>query len=327
VRMGLHTGEGALGGEGYTGLEVHRTARIADTGHGGQVILSAATAAPIRDGLPRGLSLRELGPHRLRDFPQPEQLFQLLIDGLQEDFPPLRTQGPSAVRLPNPLTSFVGRERELIEVRELLQRARLLTLTGPGGIGKTRLSLRVAAEAAPAFRDGVFFVPLAQIRDPELLAPTILSALGVQHSTGDPFTGLRNCLVSRELLLLLDNFEQLLEAGPEVAGCLQAAPGLKALVTSRAPLRVYGEREYLVPCLRLPAADESAQGAAEARRSRCSRSGPPPPGRILLSPKPTPSWWPRSPYGWAACRWPSSWPRRGSSSCLRKRSCRGCLPA
>jgi predicted ATPase len=138
----------------------------------------------------------------------------------------------------------------------------LLTLTGPGGIGKTRLSLRVAAEAAPAFRDGVFFVPLAQIRDPELLAPTILSALGVQHSTGDPFTGLRNYLVSRELLLLLDNFEQLLEAGPEVAGCLQAAPGLKALVTSRAPLRVYGEREYLVPCLRLPAAGESAQGAA-----------------------------------------------------------------
>jgi class 3 adenylate cyclase len=125
LRMGLHTGEGALGGEGYTGLEVHRTARIADTGHGGQVILSAATAAPIRDGLPRGLSLRELGPHRLKDFPQPEQLFQLLIDGLQEDFPPLRTQGPSAVRLPNPLTSFVGRERELIEVREILQRCAL----------------------------------------------------------------------------------------------------------------------------------------------------------------------------------------------------------
>jgi predicted ATPase/class 3 adenylate cyclase len=262
VRMGLHTGEGALAGEGYTGLAVHRAARIADVGHGGQVLLSAATAMMVREDLPRGLSLRELGPHRLKDFPQPEELFQLVIDGLQVEFPPLRAQGPAAVQLPNPLTSFIGRERELQEAREQLANARLLTLTGPGGIGKTRLSLRLAAEAAAAFHDGVFFVPLAQIRDPGLLAPTILSCLGLRPSAGDLRFALQEHLRPRQLLLVLDNFEQLLPAAPQVADCLQAAPGLKALVTSRAPLRVYGEREYPVPSLRLPAAGGSAEEAA-----------------------------------------------------------------
>jgi predicted ATPase/class 3 adenylate cyclase len=266
VRMGLHTGEGTLGGNGYMGLEVHRAARIAGAGHGGQVLLSGASAALVRDGLPRWVSLRKLGLYRLQDFPQPEELFQLVIEGLQGEFPPPRTQGPASVRLPTPLTSFVGRERELGELQAELQKTRLLTLTGPGGIGKTRLSLQAAAEAAPAFDDGVFFVPLAQISDPSLLTAAVLSSLALPPG-GDPSSALRAHLGSRRLLLVLDNFEQLLLAGPQVTEWLQAAPGLKVLVTSRAPLHVYGEREYPVPPLGLPSRSSGLSEPGEGPRS------------------------------------------------------------
>jgi len=273
VRMGLHTGEGSLAGGSYVGLAVHRAARVADAGHGGQVLLSAATAALVQDGLPQGLSLRPLGTHRLKDLPGADELFQLVIEGLVSEFPPLRSQRPAASRLPTPLSCFVGRERELGEVRAELSRTRLLTLTGPGGIGKTRLSLQAAAESGPDFADGVFFVPLAQVRDPNLLAPAILSALGLPPRADDPRSAVHAYLAPRELLLVLDNFEQLLGAAAQVGECLQAAPALKVLVTSRAPLHVYGEREYPVPPLDLqapglpPAAGKSATAVEWAARS------------------------------------------------------------
>jgi len=160
--------------------------------------------------------------------------------------------GFTNINLPHQLTSFVGRERELQEVLEGLTVSRLLTLTGPGGTGKTRLSLQAAAEVAPDFPDGVFFVPLAPITDPELVVPTVLSSLDLPPATGDPFSSLREYLEPRRILLVLDNFEQILAAGPQVGEWLRAAQGLKVLVSSRAPLRVYGEREYAVPPLGMP---------------------------------------------------------------------------
>ncbi len=259
VRIGIHTGEGVLGGDNYMGLEVHRAARIGTAGHGGQVVLSEATATLLRDNLPTDLSLRDLGCHRLKDLPQTERLFQLLIPGPPADFPPPRTLGFTNINLPHQLTSFVGRERELQEVQEGLAASRLLTLTGPGGTGKTRLSLQAAAEVAPDFPDGVFFVPLAPITDPELVVPTILSSLDLPPATGDQLSSLREYLEPRRILLVLDNFEQILTAGPQVGEWLRAAPGLKVLVTSRAPLSVYGEREYAVPPLGMPDPSRAAE--------------------------------------------------------------------
>ena len=261
VRIGIHSGEGVLGGDNYMGLEVHRAARIGNAGHGGQVILSEATATLLKDNLPKDLSLRELGCHRLKDLPEGEQLFQLLIPGLPADFPPPRTLGFTNINLPHQLTSFIGREREVNEVLNGLTESRLLTLTGPGGTGKTRLSLQAAAEAAPGFPDGVFFVPLAPITDPELVVPTVLSSLNLPPAPGDPLSSLREYLQPRRILLLLDNFEQILSAGPQVAEWLHSAPGLKVLVTSRAPLRVYGEREYSVPPLEMPDPDRQVKPA------------------------------------------------------------------
>jgi predicted ATPase/class 3 adenylate cyclase len=252
VRMGLHTGEGMLGGDNYMGLDVNRAARIGAAGHGGQVLLSQTTGALVRDSLPADLCLRELGRHRLKDLPLPEPLFQLVADGLPLEFPPPRTLGSGPVRLPRQLTSFVGREGELRRILQALSGTRLLTLLGPGGTGKTRLSLQAAAEAAPGFPDGVFFVPLGSISDPVLVAPTVLSALELPPAAGDPASALKEHLKARRTLLVLDNFEQILTAGAQVAEWLRETPELKVLVTSRAPLGVYGERQYPVPPLELP---------------------------------------------------------------------------
>ncbi len=231
VRMGLHTGRPHVGREGYVGEDVHLAARIAAAGHGGQVLVSQATRALV-DG-----ELTDLGEHRLKDFSEPVWIFQLG----EERFPPLKTI--SNTNLPRPASSFVGREREVAEVVELLQDgARLVTLSGPGGSGKTRLAIESAAELVPEFRNGVFWVGLAALRDPTLVAETVAQTLGAKD-------GLAEHIGERELLLLLDNFEQVVEAAPELASLLESCPNLRLLVTSRELLRVRGEVEYPVPPL------------------------------------------------------------------------------
>jgi len=258
VRMGLHTGEGRLGGDNYVGLDVHRAARIAAAGHGGQILLSAATSTLVEAALPDGAALRDLGSHRLKDLTQPEHLAELVIGGLQQDFPPLRSlETPS--RLPTELTSFVGRQREVDETTRLLETRRLLTLTGPGGTGKTRLAIRIASSLVSSFRDGVFFVDLATLTDPALVAPSIARSLGLREQADRPIVDmLTGHLEPRELLLVLDNFEHLLPASEVVKDLLEAAPRLKVLVTSRSILNLYGEQQFAVPPLELPDASPDA---------------------------------------------------------------------
>jgi predicted ATPase/class 3 adenylate cyclase len=237
VRMGIHTGTPHLGGEGYVGADVHRAARIAAAGHGGQVLVSAATAALVGTE-----GLRELGEHRLKDFEQPVSIYQLG----DERFPPLRTI--SNTNLPRPASSFVGRDSEVAEVSALLQDgARLLTLTGPGGSGKTRLAIEAAASLVPEFKAGVFWVGLAPVRDPALVSETIGQTLGAKN-------GLADHIGEREMLLLVDNLEQVIAAAPDLAGLVESCPNLRLLVTSRERLRVRGEVEYPV----LPLVDPEA---------------------------------------------------------------------
>jgi predicted ATPase/class 3 adenylate cyclase len=253
VRMGLHTGEAERAGRDYAGLDVHRAARISAAARGGQVLLSSVTRLLAERALPEGVRLRDLGEHRLKDLSRPERLHQLCIDGLPAEFPPPRTLDAGRDALPSQPTSFVGREREVAEARALLERTRALTLTGPGGTGKTRLALRVAAESADAFRDGVVFVALAALEDPSLVASTVAAAVGVQEEAGRPIlTGLTERLAGMDVLLVLDNYEQLLPAAPLVGELLAAGPGVRILVTSRAPLRVAWEHEYEVRPLALP---------------------------------------------------------------------------
>jgi predicted ATPase/class 3 adenylate cyclase len=253
VRIGLHTGEGTLGARDYVGLDVHRAARIAGAGHGGQVLLSETTRSLTAASLPNEASLRDLGPHRLKDLERPEHLFQLVLADLPSDFPPPRTLDARPNNLPAQLTSFVGRGEELGDVTRLLGRTRLLTLTGPGGTGKTRLSLEVAARRLLDHADGVFFVELGPITDPSLVPSTIAGAMGVPEEAGRPVLDtLRDHLRDRDLLLVLDNFEQVVEAAPMVEELLAAAPGLTVMATSRVVLSVRGEQEYPVPPLHLP---------------------------------------------------------------------------
>jgi predicted ATPase/class 3 adenylate cyclase len=255
VRMGLHTGEPTLTPAGYVGLDVHRAARISAAGHGGQILLSQTTRDLVQHDLPLGASLRDLGPHRLKDLQHPEHLCQLVLPELPADFPPLKSLEAHRQNLPVQLTPFLGREQELAAVRERLlhEEVRLLTLTGPGGTGKTRLGLQAVADLIHAFEDGVFFVELAPISDPGLVASAIAHALGVRENQGQPLLeSLRDYLREKALLLVLDNFEQVLEAAPVVLELLTAAPRLKVLVTSRAPLHLRGEKEFPVLPLGLP---------------------------------------------------------------------------
>src|SRR3989454_9172037 len=184
VRMGLHTGEGVLGGDNYVGIDVNRAARIAAAAHGGQVILSDATRGLVEHSLPDGASLRDLGEHRLKDIAHPEHLHDLVIEGLPADFPPPRTLDARPNNLPVQLTSFVGREEQIAEMKQLLGRTRLLTLTGAGGTGKSRLALQIAAETLTDYRDGCFFVDLAPITDPALVPAVMARALGVPETPG-----------------------------------------------------------------------------------------------------------------------------------------------
>ena len=242
VRIGVHTGTPLLTDEGYVGEDVHLGARIAAAGHGGQVLLSAATRSAA------GGDVSDLGEHRLKDFPGPVAIFQLG----STRFPPLKTI--SNTNLPRPASSFVGREREVAEVVALLSGHRLVTLSGPGGSGKTRLALEAAAEMVGEFRAGVFWIGLATLRDPSLVADTIAEALGAKD-------GLSQWIGERELLLLLDNLEQVIDVAPELAELLEACANLRLLVTSRELLRVRGEVDYPV----LPLADPDAVELFTAR--------------------------------------------------------------
>jgi predicted ATPase/class 3 adenylate cyclase len=253
IRIGLHTGEGSLSAGDYVGLDVHRAARIAAAGHGGQVLLSDTTKALTASALPDGVSLRDLGERRLKDLSRPERIHQLVIVGLPDEFPPLKTLDATPNNLPVQLSSFLGRERELEEVASQLEKTRLLTLTGPGGTGKTRLSLQVGARLADRFPDGIYFVPLSLLHDPELVPGTIAQELGLPDRGGlSPMASLIDYLRQRRMLLILDNFEQVSDAAPRVSELLAAAPNLSMLITSRSVLRLYGEREYPVPPLATP---------------------------------------------------------------------------
>ncbi|HET7516960.1 MAG TPA: AAA family ATPase, partial [Actinomycetes bacterium] len=250
VRMGVHTGEGVLGGDDYAGIDVHRAARIADAAHGGQVLLSDATRGLVQHTLDAGASLRDLGTHRLRGIDEPERLHQLVVEGLPSGFPPPRTLDARPSNLPLQLTSFVGREAEIAEVEQLLGQTRLLTLTGPGGSGKSRLALRVAGELLTRFRDGSCFVDLSPVVDPALVPAAVANALGVPEAAGRPILDeVKEHLRNRELLQVIDNFEQVAEAGPVIEELLGAAPRLRTMVTSRVVLSLRGEQEYPVPAL------------------------------------------------------------------------------
>jgi predicted ATPase/class 3 adenylate cyclase len=253
IRVGLHTGEGMLSANDYVGIDVHRAARIAAAGHGGQVLLSETTRTLTEGTLPPGVTLRDLGLRRLKDLSRPERIHQLVIEGLPADFPPLKTLDATPNNLPTQLSSFLGRERELAEVEALLAKTRLLTLTGPGGTGKTRLSLQVGARLADRFPDGIFFVPLSLLRDADLVPGTIAQELGLADRGGlTPMAALIDHIRQRRMLLILDNFEQVGDAAPRISELLAAAPELTVLGTSRSALRIYGEREYPVPPLATP---------------------------------------------------------------------------
>jgi predicted ATPase/class 3 adenylate cyclase len=251
VRMGIHTGEPRLLEGRYVGLDVHRAARVMASGHGAQVVISQTTC----DLLDDSFSLRDLGEHRLKDLSHPQRLYQLQIDGLAQEFPALKTLENRPTNLPVQPTALIGRERELENVELLLQRddVQLVTLTGPGGTGKTRLALQVAAEMIEKFASGVFFVSLAAISDPTLVVPTIAQTLGIREQGGERLQEtLQEYLRDRQLLLVLDNFEQITAAAPSVASLLRSAEQMKLLVTSRTPLHLSGERAYDVLPLSLP---------------------------------------------------------------------------
>jgi predicted ATPase/class 3 adenylate cyclase len=259
VRMGLHTGVARLGGDNYVGLDVHRAARIAAAGHGGQVLLSEATRALADHALPGDTHLRDLGQHRLKDLEQPVRIWQLEIDGLPADYPDLRTLDARPGNLPRPLTSFVGRERELARLVDLVRGHCLVSLTGAGGTGKTRLALKAAEELRDSLPDGAFFVDLSALRDPALVPLAITRALrlGVDPG-GDALHAARGYLRDREALLLVDNFEQVVEAANVVEELLASTSRLRVLVTSRSPLGIYGEQELELPPFDVPA-DASAE--------------------------------------------------------------------
>jgi predicted ATPase/class 3 adenylate cyclase len=252
VRMGLHSGEPVWYEDDYVGIDVHRAARIAASAHGGQVVVSEETRLLAQARLPAGVSFRDLGLHRLKDIQAPEHLYQLAAAGLPERFPRLKSLGAPA-SLPVPSTSLVGRDDDLEQLRAAILRpgVRLVTLTGTGGVGKTRLALAAAAALEEAFPDGVFFIPLAAVRDTGAMWRTIAEHLdaGREVPAADAVTGY---LGGRQALLVLDNLEQLAGAAAVVVRLLAAAPGLVVLATSRRALHLQGEQAWPVPALQVP---------------------------------------------------------------------------
>ena len=261
VRMGIHTGEASKTATGLVGLDVHRAARVAAVGYGGQVLLSETAAALVRDSLPAGAAFKDLGVHRLKDLGRPERIFQLQAPGLQAEFPPLRSLGNPALlnNLPAQLSTFIGRDRELSEVRALVESSRMVTLTGAGGSGKTRLSLQVAAEMLDGTGDGVWLVELAAVSDPDAVPSAISGALGIAPQPGRAaLEALLDALGPQDILIVLDNCEHLIDACAKTADALlRRCPRVHLVATSREPLGITGETIYRVPSLSLPASEGS----------------------------------------------------------------------
>jgi predicted ATPase/class 3 adenylate cyclase len=253
VRMGLHAGEASLAGGDLVGYDINRAARIAGAAHGGQIVVSDAVKALAGGLAADGIELRDLGEHRLKDLVEPEQLAQVVAAGLAGEFPPLHSIDRPTNHLPAQLTSFIGRQQELEACLRLLAGTRLLTLTGPGGIGKTRLSLELASAAASEFPDGLWFVPLEPVRERALVLPTIAHTLGVTERANRPaIDGIAEVIGDGRVLFVLDNFEQVIDAAPVLPELLGRVPGLKVVVSSRTALRVSGEQEFAVPGLPSP---------------------------------------------------------------------------
>src|SRR5271170_1853874 len=268
LRIGVHTGEIQLRDEGnYAGPTINRTARLRDLAHGGQTVLSGATEAMVIDRLTDGVWLTDLGTHPLRDLPRPERVVQLCHPDLVNDFPPLRSSTAVVSRhLPVQLTSFVGRDAELTQVRQLLAENRVVTVTGAGGAGKTRLAVQVAAKMAGEFKDGIRYVDLAPITDPDLVPIAVARALGLpDHPGRSTMDTVTRFVADRQMLMVLDNCEHLLDASAAmVIALLGAAAGLTLLTTSREPIGVAGEVSWRVPSLSL--SDEAIELFADRAR-------------------------------------------------------------
>jgi predicted ATPase/class 3 adenylate cyclase/Tfp pilus assembly protein PilF len=260
VRMGIHTGEPTVTQEGYVGSDVHLGARICAVAWGEQILVSDASARLVAQ-LPDA-SLRDLGKHSLKDIDDPVRLHQVVAPGLRHDFPPPRTASSHPTNLPPTLPPLVGRAEDLTELVSLLAAAdsRVVTLTGPGGVGKTRVALAAGTEALHSFDDGVFFIDLSALADPALVVGAIATALGLRESPGRTLTEfLSDYLAPRHTLLILDNLEHLLDAAADVAALVSSAPSLKVLVTSREPLRIAGEKEFPLPPLALPVSGDELE--------------------------------------------------------------------
>jgi predicted ATPase/class 3 adenylate cyclase/DNA-binding CsgD family transcriptional regulator len=260
ARMGIHTGEASETASGLVGLDVHRAGQVAAVAHGGQVLVSETAAALMPEPLPAGAALRDLGVHRLKDLGRPEHIFQLQAPGLRAEFPLLRSLGSAALpnNLPAQLTTFIGRSRELAEVRALVESSRLVTLTGAGGCGKTRLGLQVAAGLLDGSGDGVWLVEFAAVTSPDAVAATVAKALGIGAQPGRPVTEtLLDALAPQDVLIVFDNCEHLIDACAKTAELiLRRCPRVQLLATSREPLGIGGEALYRVPSLSLPGPGE-----------------------------------------------------------------------
>jgi predicted ATPase/class 3 adenylate cyclase len=265
VRVGVHTGEGRLVDGDYVGMDVHRAARIAAAGHGGQVLLSQSTEILVERALPAGVALRDLGEHRLKDLPAAEHLYQLDIDGEPREFPPLRSLARAVTNLPAQLPSIIGREEDVATVRELLDRSRLVTVTGPGGTGKTRLVQEVARSVVAAGQLDAAFVPLEAIHDADLIPAEVIRALRLDVAAArDPLDRIAEHLAGSSTLLVLDNLEQVAGAGLAVRSLVDRVPGATVLVSSQAALHVAGEQELALRPLGLASGTGRDSQAAEA---------------------------------------------------------------
>ncbi|MFI5225857.1 MAG: ATP-binding protein [Candidatus Limnocylindrales bacterium] len=273
VRMGLHSGEAHLAGADYGGFEVNRAARVAAVGHGGQIVVSGPTYELIADALPAGVEARDLGRYVLKDVPRPERLYQLDVAGLATAFPPLRAGRTTTGNLSPRLTTFVGRDREAAELAALLGSSRLVTITGPGGIGKSSLAVEVVRSVESDFPDGAWFVPLATVDESDAVAPLVARTIGLYDGTvRSAIEALPTFVADRSMVFVVDNFEHVLEAAGVVGDLVRWSPGSRVVVTSRAPLHLGGEQEYpLGPLSTGP--DGDAAGRLFLERARAVRPG------------------------------------------------------